>query len=78
MRDDDDEEPVDMGNLELYEGDVSIVVRADGDVEFLIACEEESGDDYLRCLKLVQFLEFALKDDRCREVFESSLRNTLN
>lgn len=66
----DDEEPVCMGNLELYEGDLSVVIRSDGDVEFLIACEDEESDDYARCMNLVRFLKFALEDGRCREIFD--------
>jgi hypothetical protein len=74
----DDDDPVDMGNLELFEGDVSMVVRADGEVEFLIASEEEDGEDYIRSLHLVHYLKFVLEDERCRELFEQSLQGTVN
>lgn len=74
----DDEDPVDMGNLELFEGDVSMVVRADGEVEFLIASDEEDSEDYVRSLRLVHYLKFVLEDERCRELFEQSLQGTVN
>lgn len=74
----DDDDPVDMGNLELFEGDVSMVVRADGEVEFLIASEEEDSEDYIRSLHLVHYLKFVLNDERCRELFEQSLQGTVN
>lgn len=77
MRDDDDD-PVDMGNLELFEGDVSIVVRADGEVEFLIASDDEDSEDYIRSLHVVRYLKFVLNDERCRELFEQSLQGTVN
>lgn len=74
----DDEDPVDMGNLELYEGDVSMVVRADGDVEFLIASEEEGSEEYLRSLHLVRYLKFVLKDEGCKRLFEKYLSESIN
>lgn len=77
---DDDEEPTDMGNLELYEGDVSMIIRADGEVEFLIAHEGDESDEYHIALKMVHFLKFALESDACRDLFERSLHesHTLN
>ncbi len=78
MSDDDQDDPVDMGNLELFEGDVSMVVRSDGEVEFIIASEEEDSEDYLRSLHLVHYLKFVLEDVRCKEIFEKSLQRTVN
>jgi hypothetical protein len=78
MSDDDRDDPVDMGNLELFEGDVSMVVRADGEVEFLIASEEEDSEDYLRSLHLVHYLKFVLEDEGCKRLFEDSLSASLN
>lgn len=73
MSDDDRDE-----NLELFEGDISMVVRSDGKVEFIIACDDESSEDYLRSLHLVHYLKFALEDERCKELFERSLLGTVN
>jgi hypothetical protein len=78
MSDDDQDDPVDMGNLELFEGDVSMVVRSDGEVEFLIASDEEGSEDYLRSLHLVHYLKFVLEDGRCKDLFEKSLQGKFN
>lgn len=74
----DEEDPVDMGNLELFEGDVSMVIRSDGEVEFLIASEEENSEDYLRSLHLVHYLKFVLEDEACKSLFEKSLSVSVN
>lgn len=74
----DDDESAEEGNLDLYEGDVSVVFRADGDVEFLIAIDDENSEAYARSLNLVMFIKFALEDRSCKELFEKSLRRTIN
>lgn len=68
----------DLGNLDLYEGDVSMVVRSDGEVEFVIASGEEDGEGYLRSLYLVHYLKFVLEDERCKKLFEKSLKTSFN
>lgn len=73
-----DEDPVDMGNLELFEGDVSMVVRSDGEVEFLIASEDQEGEEYLRGLYLVHYLKFVLENEKCKKLFEKSLSSSVN
>ena len=74
----DDDEPVNMGNLELYEGDVSVVLRADGEVEFLVACDDEESEDYYISLRKVRFIQFVLESDECRRLFERSLLDEVN
>lgn len=74
----DDEEPVDMGNLELYEGDVSVVLRADGEVEFLVACDDEESEEYLVSIYKVRYLQFVLESEECRRLFERSLIDEVN
>jgi len=76
--DDGDDDSADGGNLELYEGDISMVLRSDGEMEFLIAIEDESSEEYVRALNLVRYIKFALKDGACKAIFEKSLLTTLN
>lgn len=71
----DEEEMVDMGNLELYEGDLSLVVRSDGELEFFIAIEDNGSDDYARVMRLVRYLMFVLENKKCVELFESESYN---
>lgn len=61
-----------LGNLELAEGDVSMVVRTDGEVEFIVLCEDETSEDYVRALVLIQYLKFVMHDKRCKDLFEKS------
>lgn len=74
MSDDSDE----SDSIDLHEGDVSMVIRANGNVDFIVAVEDESGEEYLRCISLVRYLKFALEDERCKKLFEMSSRSTLN
>ena len=74
----DDDEPVNMGNLELYEGDVSVVLRADGEVEFLVACDDEESEEYLVSIYKVRYLQFVLESEECRRLFERSLIDEVN
>lgn len=73
---DDDDKPVEMGNLDIYEGDVSMVLRANGEVEFLLACEDEESEMYLVSLDMVHYLKFVLESGECRDLFEKSLQET--
>ena len=73
----DDDKPVEMGNLDIYEGDVSMVLRANGEVEFLLACEDEESEEYLVSLDMVHYLQFVLESDGCRDLFEKFLQETL-
>jgi hypothetical protein len=57
------------GNLELFEGDLSIVIRSDGGVEFLIAVEDETSEEYQRLFYLMRYLRFALGNEKCMEIF---------
>lgn len=75
---DNEDDSVDVGNLDLYEGDVSVVFRADGDVEFLIAIDDETSEQYIRSINLVQYIKFALEDRSCKELFEKSLLKIVN
>lgn len=74
----DDEEPVDMGNLELYEGDVSVVLRADGEVEFLVACDDEESEEYVISIRKVRYLKFVLESAECQRLFERALIDEVN
>jgi hypothetical protein len=74
----DDDEPVNMGNLELYEGDVSVVLRADGEVEFLVACDDEESEEYVISIRKVRYLKFVLESDECQRLFERSLIDEVN
>ena len=71
----DDEEMVDMGNLELYEGDLSLVIRSDGVLEFIIAIEDRESDRYVQVLRLVGYLKFVLESKKCVELFDSESCN---
>ena len=55
-----------------------MVIRSDGEVEFLIASEEENSEDYLRSLHLVHYLKFVLEDEACKSLFEKSLSVSVN
>lgn len=67
-----------VGTLELQEGDVSVVIRADGEVEFLIFSEDESSEEYAHSMRLVEYLKFVLDSRECLDVFQKSLTKTFN
>lgn len=66
------------GTLLLEEGDVSVVIRADGEVEFLIFSEDEASEEYAHSMRLVEYLKFALDSRECLDLFEKSLQKTFN
>jgi hypothetical protein len=66
------------GTLELGEGDVSVIVRADGEVEFMIFTEDETSDEYAHSMRMVEYMKFVLDSRECLELFESSLQKTFN
>jgi hypothetical protein len=68
----DDELP-EVESLELQEGDVSVVIRADGEIEFLTAYDDENSAEHATALKIIHFLAFALESEECRALFEKSL-----
>lgn len=71
--DDNDDSYTEVESLELQEGDVSVVIRADGQVEFLMSYEDEESVEYATSLKLIHFLAFAMESEECRVLFEKSL-----
>ena len=76
MSDDDKE----ISDLELYDGDVSLVVRGTGELEFVLACGDETSEEYLRGLQIIDYLRFALESEQCRELFleDRKKREVLN
>lgn len=75
---DSQEETVEAGTLELNEGDVSVVIRSDGEVDFLIFSDDEASEEYLHSMRMVEYLKFVLDSRECLEVFERSLQKTFN
>lgn len=72
------DEVEEAGTLELGEGDVSVVIRADGDVEFLIFTEDEESDEYAHSMRMVEYLRFVLDNRECLDMFEKNLQKTFN
>ena len=60
--------------LELGVGDVSVVVRSDGEVEFLIAADENT-EEFEESMWLVDYLKFVLGDQASMDRFEASLED---
>lgn len=78
MNGDDGESDDEVSNLEIEEGDLSMVIRSDGEVEFLMACEDEESDQYLALLRMIHYLRFVLESPECRELFDKSLASDVN
>lgn len=76
MSTDNTDDAVDIGNLDLFEGDVSLIIRGDGQLEFLIACENEESEEYLSALNLVHYLKFVLETPACRELFDHHMKKS--
>jgi len=72
------DEVEEAGSLELEEGDVSVVIRSDGEVEFLIYAEDEASEEYAHSMRMVEYLRFVLDSRECLDVFEKSLQKTFN
>lgn len=72
------DEVEEAGTLELAEGDVSVVIRSDGEVEFLIFTEDEASEEYAHSMRMVEYLKFVLDSRECLDVFEKSLQKTFN
>lgn len=72
------DEGEEAGTLELEEGDVSVVIRSDGEVEFLIYTEDEASEEYVHSMRMVEYLKFVLDSRECLDVFEKSLQKTFN
>lgn len=72
------DEVEEAGTLELGEGDVSVVIRADGEVEFLIFTEDEESDEYAHSMRMVEYLRFVLDNRECLDMFEKNLQKTFN
>lgn len=74
----DGAEVEESGTLELAEGDMSVIIRADGEVEFLIFTEDEASDEYAHSMRMVEYMKFVLDSRECLEMFEASLQKTFN
>jgi hypothetical protein len=72
------DEVEEAGTLELEEGDVSVVIRSDGEVEFMIFTEDEASEEYAHSMRMVEYLKFVLDSRECLDVFEKSLQKTFN
>jgi hypothetical protein len=72
------DEVEEAGSLELEEGDVSMVIRADGEVEFMIFTEDEASEEYAQSMRMIEYLKFVLDSRECLNVFEKSLQKTFN
>lgn len=72
------DEVEEAGTLELGEGDVSVVIRADGEVEFLIFTEDEESGEYAHSMRMVEYLRFVLDNRECLDMFEKNLQKTFN
>lgn len=72
------DEVEEAGTLELEEGDVSVIIRSDGEVEFLIFTEDEASEEYAHSMRMVEYLKFVLDSRECLAVFEKSLHKTFN
>jgi len=66
------------GTLELEEGDVSVVIRSDGEVEFLMYAEDEESEEYAHSMRMIEYMKFVLLSRECLDIFEKSLQKTLN
>lgn len=79
MSDAQDETKVEeAGTLQLGEGDVSVVIRADGEVEFMIFTEDETSDEYAHSMRMIEYMQFVLDSRECLDIFEKSLQKTFN
>jgi hypothetical protein len=74
----DDEPDDEVESLEIEEGDLSIVIRSGGEVEFIIACDDEDSDRYITSLRMVQYLRFVLESTECQELFNKFIENEVN
>lgn len=77
MSDAQDEVEVD-GTLELGEGDVSVVIRSDGEVEFLMCADDEESEEYAHSMRMIEYMKFVLLSRECLDIFEKSLLKTFN
>lgn len=78
MSDTDTTTVEEVGTLELEEGDVSVIIRAAGELEFLIYGEDETSDEYVHSMRMIEYLKFVLGNRECLDLFQKSLETTLN
>jgi hypothetical protein len=67
-----------VGMLELEEGDVAMVIRGTGEVEFLLLNEDETSEDFHKSLRMIEYMKFALGSRDCLSLFEETLKKTFN
>lgn len=72
------EEVEESESLVMEEGDVSVVIRADGQVEFMIFSEDDTSDEYAHSMHMVEYLKFVLDNPACIEIFEKARVKILN
>jgi hypothetical protein len=68
--DDEMEDGDEDGRIELFEGDVSMILRADGELEVVVAITDESSEEYSEALRVIELIRFALNSPECHDLFD--------